>query len=492
MKVSWVYVTIAIYAVVVSAIAFASTRINVSSTSEGFFLADRKIGGVVGALAYSGTTYSAFMMVGLAGLAYKGGIGALGFELIYLSGLVLAAFFGPRFWFVGKHYGCISPAELLEVRYGNKIVSVVFSVICMVFLIPYTAAQLMGVGYLLSGITGGRIPFMNGVIISVALSVLWALVAGFRSIIWTDVAQALIMFVSSFLALMFGVNELAGGFGNLFAVLQTDYPQWLSVPGPGYFTFPTFVGLTLPWIFFCISNPQVSQRLFVPKSLKSMRHTIMGFLVFGFVYTLIAVMWGLLTRVIHPGLENPDLATPVLLGSGAIPPIIALLVLAGIVSAAISTIDAIVLTLSSMFSRDIFRNLAPEAGEGAEVFAGKVFIIVISLVSLVFAGMQFDLIAVLSVLSSTGLLMLVPTIVGVFFWRKSTAAGSIASMLIGIIIVFVMQITGIKVLGQWPVVWGFLGACITFVVVSLFTSTPKDTREFFELLGDFLQRHNVV
>ncbi len=492
MNVSWVYATISIYAVVVSGIAFASGRIRVSSTSEGFFLADRKIGGVVGALAYSGTTYSAFMMVGLAGLAYKGGIGALGFELTYLSGLVLAAFFGPRFWFIGKHYGCVSPAELLEVRYGNKTVSVVFSIICMVFLIPYTAAQLMGVGYLLSGITGGKIPFMNGVVISVVLSVLWALIAGFRSILWTDVAQALIMFVSSFLALMFGVNKLTGGFGNLFASLQTDYPQWLSVPGPGYFTLPTFIGLTLPWVFFCISNPQVSQRLFVPRSLKSMRNTIIGFLVFGFFYTQISVMWGLLIRVVQPGLENPDLATPVLLGSGSIPPIIALLVLAGIVSAAISTIDAIVLTLSSMFSRDIFRNLVPQAGEGAEVLAGKGFIIFISFVSLIFAGMQFDLIAVLSVLSSTGLLMLVPTIAGVFFWKRSTAAGSAASMLTGIIIVFVLQIIGIKPLGQWPVVWGFIGACATFVVVSLVTLPPKNTGEFFGVLGEFLRRHNVV
>jgi SSS family solute:Na+ symporter len=492
MIVGWVYATIGIYAVIVSVIAFASSKIKVSGTSEGFFLADRRIGGVVGALAYSGTTYSAFMMVGLAGLAYKGGIGALGFELIYLSGLVLAAFFGPRFWFIGKHYGCVSPAELLEVRYENKTVSIVFSLICMVFLIPYTAAQLMGVGYLLSGITGGKIPFMNGVIISVVLSVLWALIAGFRSVIWTDVAQALIMFVSSFLALTFGVNELAGGFGNLFISIQRDYPQWLSVPGPGYFTLPTFIGLTLPWVFFCISNPQVSQRLFVPRSLKSMRNTIMGFLVFGFFYTLISVMWGLLTRVVQPGLENPDLATPVLLGSGAIPPIIALLVLAGIVSAAISTIDAIVLTLSSMFSRDIFRNLVPNAEGGAEVLAGKVFIIVMSLVSLVFAGMQFDLIAVLSVLSSTGLLMLVPTIVGVFFWRGSTAAGSIASMLTGITIVFVLQITGIKPLGQWPALWGFAGSCAAFVAVSLLTVTPKNSGEFFGVLGDFLRRNNVV
>lgn len=492
MKAAWVYLTIAVYAVVVSLVAVASGKIKVSGTSDGFFLADRKIGGLVGALAYSGTTYSAFMMVGLAGLSYKGGIGALGFEFVYLSGLVLAAFFGPRFWFVGKHYGCISPAELLEVRYNHKSVAVVFSLICMVFLIPYTAAQLMGVGYLLSGITGGSIPFMTGVMISVFLSVIWALIAGFRSIIWTDLAQAVLMFVSSLLALVFGVYHLAGGFGSMFSSLLQDYPQWLSVPGPGYFTLPTFIGLTLPWVFFCISSPQVSQRLFVPRSLRSMRSTISGFLAFGFLYTLISVMWGLLIRVVRPGLENPDMATPVLLGSGAIPPVIALMVLAGIVAAAVSTVDSIMLTLSSMFSRDVFRNLLPNSGAGAEIFAGKTFVVILALVSFLFARMQFDLIAVLAVVSSTGLLMLVPTIIGVFFWKRSTAAGSVSSMLVGIIIVLVLQITGINPLGQWPAVWGFLGACGTFIIVSLMSSPPENTTEFFGVLDGLLKKHNVL
>lgn len=491
MNPNWVYATIAVYAVAVTLIALAAGREKVSGTSSGFFLADRNVGGFVGALTYSATTYSAFMMVGLAGLAYKGGIGALGFEFVYLSGLVLAAFFGPRFWFLGKYYGCVSPAELLEVRYQNKLVPVVFALICMVFLIPYSAAQLMGVGYLLSGITGGSIPFMVGVMIAVVLSVVWAMIAGFRSVSWTDSAQALIMFISSFLVMIFGVYELAGGFSGLFTTLKRDYPQWLSVPGPGFFSLPTFVGLSLPWVFFCISNPQVSQRLFVPRSLSSMRTTITGFLAFGFFYTLISVTWGFLARILEPGLSNPDLATPTLLGAGVIPPLLSLLVLAGITGAAISTIDSIMLTLSSMFSRDIFKHVSPEAGERAELIAGKVFIFIVAIVSLVFASLKLNLIAVLSVLSSTGLLMLVPTIIGVFFWKRSTSAGAAASMISGIIVVLVLQIKGIYPLGQWPAVWGLLTASTAFVAVSMATAPPGNTSEFFGTLNEFLKQRHV-
>ncbi|HDQ93478.1 MAG TPA: sodium:solute symporter family protein, partial [Synergistetes bacterium] len=50
-----------------------------------YFLANRKLGGFVSAMTYSATTYSAFMMVGLVGLTYSSGIGALGFEMTYLA-----------------------------------------------------------------------------------------------------------------------------------------------------------------------------------------------------------------------------------------------------------------------------------------------------------------------------------------------------------------------------------------------------------------------
>ncbi|MBB3668424.1 hypothetical protein [Garicola koreensis] len=40
-----------------------------------------------------------------------------------------------------------------------------------------------------------------------------------------------------------------------------------------------------------------------------------------------------------------------------------------------------------------------------------------------FAHLELDLIAVLSVSASAGLLVMVPPIIGAFFWRRGTAAG---------------------------------------------------------------------
>src|SRR5690606_8252027 len=130
---------------------------------------------------------------------------------------------------------------------------------------------------------------------------------------------------------------------------------WLAQPGPGLFSFATFVGLTLPWFFFSLSNPQVSQRLFTTRDLGAMRIMIIAFLSFGLIFTLISILWGFAALLIVPELNNADLATPALIAAGSIPAWIAIPLIVGIMAAAITTVDSIVLTLASMVGRDVYR-----------------------------------------------------------------------------------------------------------------------------------------
>ena len=147
-----------------------------------FFLANRAIGGFVAALTYSATTYSAFMLVGLAGFTYVGGVGALGFEMIYLSGLVLVAFFGPRFWIAGKKYNYITPTEMLGDRYQSKSLKVVAAIAAVIFLIPYSSVQLIGIGALMEGLSGGTIPFLVGVVIATIFAITLTWLGGMRAV----------------------------------------------------------------------------------------------------------------------------------------------------------------------------------------------------------------------------------------------------------------------------------------------------------------------
>lgn len=500
MSTTWVVLALVLYFILGTAVAVLSRRGMGRGLTE-YFLANRTLGGFVAALTYSATTYSAFMMVGLAGFTYAGGVGALGFELIYLCGLVLAVFFGPRFWLVGRKYDYVTPAEMLADRYQNRWVGLATAVTSLVFLIPYSAVQLMGVGYLVETLSRGALPFMVGVVIATLVAVLWAWVAGMRSVAWTDSLQALVMLVVALGGVWFVVERAFGGLGGLFAGLERQYPAWLTVPGPGFFSLNAFVGLTVPWFFFCLSNPQVSQRLFAVRSLGALRRMLAGFLVFGFAYTLVSVLWGLSARLEFPRLASPDLASPSLLADARLmPPLLALLIMVGIMAAAITTVDSIILTLSSMVSRDVYGVLTRggysdrrQEREAAQLWAGKVFIPVFALLILLFARLRLGLISALSVASSAGLLVTVPALFGAFWWKKGTAAGVLASIVGGGLTSMYLQVTGWKPWGQWPGVWTLAVAGVLFVVVSLLTRAPEEKAgEFLDYVAHEARRHGVL
>lgn len=487
MNTSYVWWGIGIYIVISIYIAYLS-RSEKQVNMEGYFLGSRKMNGFVSALSYSATTYSAFMMVGLAGLTYRGGVGALGFEIIYFMGVSLVAFFGPRFWVVGKKYGYVTPSEMLGDRYQDKKVAAIISISSCIFLIPYSAVQLAGVGYLLEGITNGTVSFTTGAIIATVLAIVYTYIAGIRSVMWTDSLQALVMILSSTLVVILLVNGL-GGFSAFFGALQTTYPDSLTVPGNGFFSFATFLSLTIPWIFFSLSNPQVSQRLYMPATLGSLRKMLLGFLIFGFIYTLVSVIWGYSAILLFPGLENPDIATPRLLSSHLVPPVLGVIVMVSIMAAAISTIDSILLTLSSLFARDVYSATKKGKDEQQQLKIGKFVIPVIALLAYGFAQLQLDLIAVLSVASSAGLIVVVPAIIGAFFWKRGTAAGVITSVTVSGMLVVILELAKLKPLGYGSGVWGLLASVLLFIVVSYATKAPEQkATEFITFIKEELGR----
>lgn len=463
-----------------------------------FFLASRTLGGFVSALSYSATTYSAFMMIGLAGLTYLNGVGALGFEMTYLVGIFMMVFFLPRFWLAGKKYGYVSPSELLSDRYQSKWVGVTATCLAMVFLVPYGAIQLMGIGFLINGISQGAIPVIAGIAIATLCAVAWSSIAGLRSVAWTDAFQALVMMIASAVILAVVISAL-GGLGSFVDRLESEVPGLLRVPAAnGAWNINMFIGMSLPWFFFLLSNPQVSQRLFMPKSVSAMKQMIGGFFIFGFIFTLISVLWGFSARLMVPGLENADLATPSMLTLPTIPMALALIVMVGIIAAAISTIDSILLTLSSMWARDVHRTvIRPTADEASELRIGKFVIPVMAIIAFLFAwwaagqtGLAF-MIAPLASAASAGLLMMVPAIFGAFFWKRATAKGAIISSITGALVVLILQVTGLKPLGWWPGTWGIAICLPLFIIVSLLTKPPREKAdEFLDYLREKLKEGN--
>lgn len=461
-----------------------------------FFIGGRNIGGFVSGMTYAATTYSAFMMIGLVGLTYDSGVVALGFELTYLIFTVfLLTIFAPRFWAAGRKYDYTTPPDLLADRYENRYVGVVASVLAIVMLIPYASAQLMGSGYLFIGLTDGQVPFMAGVLIMAGFSGITAYWAGFRSVSWTDAFQAITMLVTSFVLLFFVFYHVFGGPIQFFSRVAMETPNMLKIN----WDFRMFIGLTLPWAFFALSNPQVSQRMFVSENISSLKRMIIYFSIFGLIYTVITALFGFSVNIIESGLEPADNAMPFLLNR--VPVILALFAFVGIFAAATSTLGSILLTLSSLGTENVIKPVKPGIPEDVRVNIGRVLILGLLAVCIGFASLRLGLISVLSSMASGGLMVSVPAFFGAFFWEEGTDHGAIWSIVIGGLVTGTLYIRGWLLtgslfvssgypLGWWPPVWGIIISTAIYVVVSLLTESPDGADEFLDVIENEMDKHN--
>ena len=406
---------IGIYAIIGTIIALYSRG---AKTQEGFFIGDRNIGGVVSALTYAATTYSAFMMVGLVGLAYATGVGALGFELVYLVGtLFFLSFYGPKIWKIAKEKGIVSPSGILEHRYGLKTVKAA-AFISLIALVPYTSVQLTGVALILE--KNANLNFSTGILIVGILIALWAFLGGLRGVALTDSIQGFLMISVSIIALVWVSSRVdfsqASSLGQLMYVPNTIW------------TPKFFLSLTIPWFFFALTNPQVFQRMFISKDLPALRKMIVYFGFFGVLYTVIVSLIGIELKILtieglFPIVEYRDNVTPTLLS--IMPEWLSLLLALSIMAAAITTANSIVLTLSSMVSRDIVK----EKG----ILYGRITIILLTVVIALFAIRKVSYIVELSVLSSTILLCLLPLVFGLFHFKAGKDLTGVLTILSGFI-----------------------------------------------------------
>jgi SSS family solute:Na+ symporter len=199
-------------------------------------------------------------------------------------------------------------------------------------------------------------------------------------------------------------------------------------------------------------------------------------LVFLWVPAVLFGVWGALEI---PGLEGKmSYRVFPLLMLAHVGPVLQGVALAGILAAVMSTLDAQLLTLSSMLSRDVLRRYRPGMDDRAEVRWGRAFLLVIAGLAFAIALARPASIFTIATFSFSGYVMLVPTLFLSLRWRRFTAAGAIASITVGSAVLMVAFVAGGPVWGLLPVAWGLMAAIIAGVGVSLVTvPAPADRTE---------------
>ncbi len=467
------------YFAVLLGIGFWAMR-RARGTSEDYFIASRTTTPLVLFLTMAATNFSAFTVFGFAGAGWESGyayypIMAFGTGFMALTFVLV----GRPAWRLGKEHGLVTPPELVFRLTGSPVLRLLFFLVMTVFTVPYLAMQPMAAGYALESLLG--IPYFAGAALITAVMLLYTFRGGFRGVTRTDVFQGGMMIV----LLVVAVAIIAGRFGGLSSAnraVMNDFPELFARPGLGAIYTPgVWFGYMLLWSLCDPMFPQLFQRFYAAKSPRGLTTTMSLYpLLTGFLF-LLPVTIGVLGRLSFPELPEgaaADRILPLMLAEHA-PPVIEALVLTAALAALMSTLDSQLLTLSSMFTRDVcepirdrfVRRAGGESDSSSSrelpAWVSKAFVVGLALAGLAIAYSPPATFRVIATQTFTGLAVLFPTVVGALYWKRMSPAAAIASIVVGEGLAAAYYLDLLPTFGTLPVVPIVVVTTLVLVVGSL-------------------------
>lgn len=440
-----------------------------------FFVLSGKAGVVVSGIAYFSTQFSMGTFLGTPGTIY--GVGYAGMA-ISVPGAVFcmilpALLIGRKLITLGHKYGFLTMADYLTDRYHSKNMSGVLGVMMLFFLVPMMGAQIIGAGVIVHVFTG--LPEWVGVVGMGIIVILYCMTGGMKGAMMTDVIQGSLMIATAVVTFIVSI-VMGGGFSNINHTLQSMNEAYLTFPGAnGYMPWTYYVSNIVLWSFFTMGQPHLFTKFFAMKDHKTMfKAILLG--TAGMFFSATLIEWAGVNGIASiQNIEKADQIIPMILQRG-MNPFLASIFIAGIVAAGMSTIDGILVTATGAVTRDIYQKIINKnATDEAVMSLSKVVTVIIGIVVICFGVFQPGSIFEINLFAFSGMAIFVVPILFGIYWKKATAKGAIASVIVGIISLLLFTLNpSVKALAM-----GFhalfpttIIASIVMIVVSKFTETP--------------------
>ena len=440
-----------------------------------FFVLSGKAGVVVSGIAYFSTQFSMGTFLGTPGTIY--GVGYAGMA-ISVPGAVFcmilpALLIGRKLITLGHKYGFLTMADYLTDRYHSKNMSGVLGVMMLFFLVPMMGAQIIGAGVIVHVFTG--LPEWVGVVGMGIIVILYCMTGGMKGAMMTDVIQGSLMIATAVVTFIVSI-VMGGGFSNINHTLQSMNEAYLTFPGAnGYMPWTYYISNIVLWSFFTMGQPHLFTKFFAMKDHKTMfKAILLG--TAGMFFSATLIEWAGVNGIASiQNIEKADQIIPMILQRG-MNPFLASIFIAGIVAAGMSTIDGILVTTTGAVTRDIYQKIINKnATDEAVMSLSKVVTVIIGIVVICIGVFQPGSIFEINLFAFSGMAIFVVPILFGIYWKKATAKGAIASVIVGIISLLLFTLNpSVKALAM-----GFhalfpttIIASIVMIVVSKFTETP--------------------
>ncbi len=505
-----IMITMICYMLAVIGIGFAFAR-RANRSSDDYFLGGRTLGPWVTAMSAEASDMSGWLLMGLPGVAYWCGVAdaawtAIGLGLgTYINWLITSR----RLRRYSEKANAITLPEFFSNRFheSGKVIMTIAALFILIFFTVYASSCLVTCGKLFSTLFGfDYVPMM---IVGAVFVLLYTIIGGFLAESASDFMQAVVMIIALVIVVTVGCISAGGiddvltnagqipGFLDFFGiatpVTDANGVQQVVNGAPQFGEAGTYSALSvascLAWGLGYFGMPQVLLRFMAIREEHELTRSRRIATVWVVISLTVAVFIGIMGRQLFP----TELTTSsdaenvfILLATRLLPPVIAGLVMAGILAATISSSDSYLLIAASAFAKNIYQGLVKkDASDKQVLWMSRLALLVICAIAIVIALDENSVIFTIVSFAWAGFgATFGPLMLFSLFWKRTNRAGAIAGMIGGGVMVFVWNLLVRPLGGLWDIyelLPAFIFSSICIVVVSLLTKEPgREIQEEFE------------
>ena len=513
-----ILISMVIYMTVVIGIGVLYAR-RANKNSEEYFLGGRSLGPWVTAMSAEASDMSGWLLMGLPGVAYWCGLAdafwtAAGLALgTYLNWLVVSK--RLRRYSVRANNAITLP-EFFSNRFreSKKTIMLLSAAFILIFFTVYAASCFVTCGKLFSTLFGA--PYISMLIVGAVFVLVYTLLGGFLAESVSDFMQAIVMIVALAVIVIISTIKAGGidavaenakqipGFLEFFGLAAPEMneagKQILEAGQPVFGEASKYSLLTIfsamAWGLGYFGMPQVLLRFMAIRKEKELGRSRRIAMIWVVISLGVAVFIGIIGRQLFPTAHLDKSSAEsifITLSTSYLPPILAGLVMAGILAATISSSDSYLLIAASAFAKNIFQGICKKNASDKQVMlVTRITLLALVLVGILIALDENSVIFQIVSFAWAGFgATFGPLMLFSLFWKRTNKAGAIAGMVGGAGMVFLWKLVISKLGGVFAIyelLPAFLFSGICIVVFSLITQAPsKEIQEDFEAV-----RNNAV
>ncbi|WP_101908665.1 sodium/proline symporter PutP [Marasmitruncus massiliensis] len=476
------------------------------ASSENYFLGGRSLNPWVAAMSAEASDMSGWLLMGLPGVAYWCGISDAAWTAIglgvgtYINWLLVAKRLRQYSTVCGDS---ITIPEFFSNRFHEKkkVLMTISALFILVFFTVYAASCFVTCGKLFGTLFG--FSYHSMMIAGALFVIFYTFLGGFLAESASDFMQAVVMIFALVTVVIAGTSAAGGaaavienaksipGYFSLtsIAVPQVDANgvQQIANGAPlfgnaGKYGFLTIIS-TLSWGLGYFGMPQVLLRFMAIRRVDELRQSRRIATTWCFISLFTAVAVGIIGRAVFPADQALLTASHaenvfISLSQSLLPPLLAGIVMAGILAATISSSDSYLLIAASAFSKNIYEGILKKDASDKQVMrVSRIVLIAIALLGMVIAWNENSVIFTIVSFAWAGFgATFGPVLLFSLFWERINHKGAVAGMLTGGIMVFVWKLL-LKpmggVFGIYELFPAFVLSCIAIILVSLSTEKPS-------------------